>query len=252
MPEIARVNSIRPNGGGPGRGEGRPVPTRGLPLQLLVLSPASPCRRATGDEPLVRRLGADGAWHHCTVSGERRPAADCPRPDLAASANDVAVPESGDLEVELPARAPGPVIVVPETLTFEQPPTETLSRTVWSGMASALQSSREYGALEKIVGQFPEFRAVPQAATHSVLPPGRVVLRFPAGDRGRRAAYAVWVGPVRPARVHLGPVTPGAHDRLAITVGGQEAARSGGGAPVRVRGIPRAAPGDRVLRARTH
>ena len=107
--------------------------------------------------------------------------------------------------MELPARAPGPVIVVPETLTFEQPPTETLSRTVWSGMASALQSSREYGALEKIVGQFPEFRAVPQAATHSVLPPRRVVLRFAAGDRGRRAAYAVWVWPVRPARVNLGP-----------------------------------------------
>ncbi|PYN82812.1 MAG: hypothetical protein DMD97_00220, partial [Candidatus Rokuibacteriota bacterium] len=121
------------------RREGRPVTARGLSLALLVLSLASSCRRATGDEPLVRRLGADGAWHHCTVSGERRPAADCPRPDLAASANDVAVPVSGDLEVELPARAPGPVIVVPETLTFEQPPTETLSRTVWSGMAGALQ-----------------------------------------------------------------------------------------------------------------
>ena len=232
------------------RREGRPVTARGLSLALLVLSLASSCRRATGDEPLVRRLGADGAWHHCTVSGERRPAADCPRPDLAASANDVAVPESGDLEVELPARAPGPVIVVPETLTFEQPPTESLSRTVWSGMASALQSSREYGALEKIVGQFPEFRAVPQAATHSVLPPRRVVLRFAAGDRGRRAAYAVWVWPVHPARVTLGPVTPGAHDRLAITFGVQEAAWSGGGPPVRFRVIARGARGTRVLWAR--
>src|SRR6266566_3807883 len=251
MPAIAQVYSIRTNAGGSGRREGKPVTTRGLWLALLVLSLASSCRRATGDEPLVRRLGADGAWHHCTVSGERRPAADCPRPDLGASANDVAVPESGDLEVELPARAPGPVIVVPETLTFEQPPTETLSRTVWSGMASALQSSREYGALEKIFGQFPEFRAVPQAATHSVLPPRRVVLRFAAGDRGRRAAYAVWVWPVRPARVNLGPVTPGAHDRLAITFGVQEAAWSGGGPPVRFRVIARGARGTRVLWART-
>src|SRR5438132_5834678 len=233
MPAIAQVYSIRTNAGGSGRREGRPVTARGLSLALLVLSLASSCRRATGDEPLVRRLGADGAWQHCTVSGERRPAADCPRPDLVASANDVAVPESGDLEVELPARAPGPLIVVPETLTFEQPPTETLSRTVWSGMAGALQSSREYGALEKILGRFPEFRAVPQAATHAVLPPRRAILRLPAGDRGRRAAYAGWVWRGLPARGHLGPVSPRAPDRLAITFGVQEAAWSGGGPPGR-------------------
>src|SRR5437879_1411470 len=246
MPAIAQVYSIRTNAGGSGRREGKPVTTRRLSLALLILMLASSCRRATGDEPLVRRLGADGAWHHCTLSGERRPAADCPRPDLVASANDVAVPESGDLEVELPARAPGPVIVVPETLTFEQPPTETLPRTVWSGMASALQSNREYGALEKILGLFPEFRAVPQAATHAMLPPRSVVLRFPAAERGRRAAYAVWVWPVRPARVNLGPVTPGAQDRLAITFGVQEAAWSGGGPPVRVRVLARRPRGAAV------
>src|SRR2546428_2580035 len=105
MPAIAQVYSMRTNAGGSGRREGRPVITRGLSLALLVLSLASSCRRATGDEPLVRRLGADGAWHHCTVSGERRPPADCPHPHLAASADHVAAPGAGDLEVGLPAPA---------------------------------------------------------------------------------------------------------------------------------------------------
>src|SRR2546426_1477397 len=97
MPAIAQVYSIRTNAGGSGRREGKPVTTRGLWLALLVLSLASSCRRATGDEPLVRRLGADGAWHHCTVSGERRPAPECPPPHPRASANGVARPAAGDL-----------------------------------------------------------------------------------------------------------------------------------------------------------
>src|SRR2546428_12154757 len=106
MPAIAQVYSIRTNAGGSGRREGRPVTARGLSLALLVLSLASSCRRATGDEALVRRLGADGAWHHCTVSGERRPPAGFPPPPPAARADDRAGPAAGALGGGVPPRGP--------------------------------------------------------------------------------------------------------------------------------------------------
>src|SRR3989442_15138421 len=95
MPAIAQVYSIRTNAGGSGRREGKPVTTRGLWLALLVLSLASSCRRGTGDEPPLRRLGAGGPVDHLTVSGGGRAPAAFPPPPPRGSARRRPFPGAG-------------------------------------------------------------------------------------------------------------------------------------------------------------
>ena len=202
-----------------------------LCLSVLVTALACACRAPAPNEPVVRRFGADGEWRHCTLAGERRPAAPCSLPELLASANDVPVPEPGELRVELARARSGPVLLFAEAYTFEEPPVDPGTRGAWENLGPLLPTTGGHRGLAHLIGQ-PPLREAPQAPVTLPSVPATATLHFAPEDRGRRAAYAVWAWPIEPSRIDLGQVRSHRGVRLALGFGIQEAAWDAGGPPV--------------------
>src|SRR5206468_10075788 len=202
-----------------------------LCLSVLVTALACACRAPAPNEPVVRRFGADGEWRHCTLAGERRPAAPCSLPELLASANDVPVPEPGELRVELARARSGPVLLFAEAYTFEEPPVDPGTRGAWENLGPLLPTTGGHRGLAHLIGR-PPLREAPQAPVTLPSVPATATLHFAPEDRGRRAAYAVWAWPIEPSRIDLGQVRSHRGVRLALGFGIQEAAWDAGGPPV--------------------
>src|SRR5206468_871300 len=165
-----------------------------LCLSVLVTALACACRAPAPDEPVVRRFGADGEWRHCTLAGERRPAAPCSLPELLASANDVPVPEPGELRVELARARSGPVLLFAEAYTFEEPPVDPGTRGAWENLGPLLPTTGGHRGVRLALGF-----GIQEGAWDAGGPPVDFVLV--AKPRGRGPKRILWQRRLDPARV---------------------------------------------------